>query len=173
MEWLRAVAKALGEKGIAIEWTSPTGLPITNLYRKALNKTPQLWLGDKVKRYKTAIGYGEFDKRKAINAIAPNLIHSFDAALVVGATNTCASEGIPLTTVHDTFATLASQATRLREILQDELVGLYKTRETNELLTKIREDALRMAPSLDNELQPVPVQGDLDLEQVRLARYHV
>jgi Autographiviridae RNA polymerase len=167
MRYLRDIADTLGEEGKAAEWISPTGLPVVNLYRRALTKVPQLWLGDKTPRYTTAIAYGEFNEKKAKNAIAPNLVHTLDAAHLVQVANACAKLGVGLVCVHDSFAVLAPHATRLHEILREELVRLY---ETSDLLTQVREKAAR-ALGTDENLSPVPPPGDLDRKKVLSASY--
>jgi DNA-directed RNA polymerase len=162
MKYLREIARVLGKKGKAAEWTSPSGLLVLNLYQKALTKTPRYWLGDKVHRYTTAYGFGDFNKDKAVNAIAPNLIHTLDAAHLTGVANALAKMGIALATVHDSYAVLPSQAERLRDTLLAEMRRLYETRD---LLTQVRENAARVLGS-DTELPPVPFLGDLQLKQV-------
>jgi DNA-directed RNA polymerase len=162
MKYLREIARLLGKKGKAAEWTSPSGLLVLNLYQKALTKTPRYWLGDKVHRYTTAYGFGDFNKDKAVNAIAPNLIHTLDAAHLTGVANALAKMGIALATVHDSYAVLPSQAERLRDTLLAEMRRLYETRD---LLTQVRENAARVLGS-DTELPPVPFLGDLQLKQV-------
>jgi DNA-directed RNA polymerase len=170
--FLRKIAEALAKEGKTIEekmawWTSPTGLPVFNLYQRAKTKRPQLWLGDKEPRYKIAFDYGEFNKRKAINAIAPNFIHSMDAAHLVAVANACAWEGIALSCVHDSFAVLPSRANRLHEILRAELVSLY---ENNDPLAQLRENAARALGS-DEMLPAIPPRGDFDIRRVLDADY--
>jgi Autographiviridae RNA polymerase len=170
--FLRNIAKVLAEEGKTIEqktawWTSPTGLLVFNLYQQAINKKPQLWLADKEPRYRTAIAYGEFNKTKAINAIAPNVIHSLDSAHLVMVADACAREGIALSCVHDSFAVLPSRAKRLHEIQRRELVSLY---ENNDPLEELRENAARALGS-DEKLPKLPDRGNFDIRQVVKADY--
>jgi DNA-directed RNA polymerase, mitochondrial len=158
MNYLRFIAVVLGNR--AAEWTSPSGLPVLNLYQRALTQTPRFWLGDKVHRYVTAYDYGEFDGDKAENAIAPNLVHTLDAAHLSAVQNVAGNEGIALATVHDSYAALPSRATRVREILLEEMRRLYAKSDP---LAQIRENAARRT---NKKLPPIPPRGELQLEQV-------
>jgi DNA-directed RNA polymerase len=168
MRYLRKIARELAEKGKAVEWISPTGLPVKNLYQEAVVKRMQVWLGDKVKRHYVAHGYGRFQPVKAENAIAPNFVHTMDAAHLVFVKNACAREGIDLFSVHDSHAVLASRAKRLNEILRQELVHLYANADP---LTNVRASAAKMLGPKAALLPAVPPKGDFDLNQVLNATY--
>jgi DNA-directed RNA polymerase len=141
MRWLRT--KATDGAG----WKSPSGLPIRNQYNKAKTKVPQLYLGDKVRRFVTAVGYGKFDPEKAANAIAPNMVHSLDAAHQVLVVNACPFD---LFTIHDSFGCLACHADKMHAVLRNELVNMYTQHDP---LVQLGAD--------------LPPRGDLDLELVR------
>jgi DNA-directed RNA polymerase len=141
-EFLESIADTLAKKEKPIEWISPTGLPISNLYYKKRIETVQTWLNDKPKRNRLTVGYGKFNKQKVVNAIAPNLVHSLDAAHLVAVANACAREEITLTTIHDCFATTANLVPRLQRILLEQLYELY-VGAGGEVLAQIRKNAIR------------------------------
>jgi DNA-directed RNA polymerase len=161
--WLRKIARVMGNRGKAVTWITPTGLPVSNLYRLARTKTMKVWLGDKSRRHVVAYGYGAFCTEKAVNAVAPNFVHSLDAAHMVAVANRCADAEIDLACVHDCFAVLAPYAAMLHDLI---LLGeLYKLYADNDPLAQKRENAAKVLGS-DANLEPVPERGDLDLTQI-------
>ena len=90
----------------------------------------RLYLLGRSKRSVISVGWKPEQRYdKARSSIAPNYIHSLDAAHLVLVANACARRGIPLVTVHDSYATLPPYADRLREILLEELRAMYATYE--------------------------------------------
>jgi hypothetical protein len=62
-----------------------------------------------------------------LSAAAPNFVHSLDAAHLIKVVNAAVSEGImDILTVHDCFYCLAPQATRLHEIILEQLADMYR-----------------------------------------------
>src|SRR5262245_30950618 len=126
-------------------WISPSGLPVANSYREPQLKTVQHYLHDESKRCILSVDWEPKQRvDECRSAIAPNYIHSLDAAFLAFVALACEREGIPLLTVHDSFNTLPCYADRLREILLEELRNMYT-----------RYQAL------------VPPTGNLDLNEVR------
>jgi DNA-directed RNA polymerase len=80
MNYLREIARALLRCGEPVCWTSPSGLPVSNLYLEPKVETVQLHLMGKIKRHKFATSWScEHREEKTINAISPNLVHSWTA----------------------------------------------------------------------------------------------
>jgi DNA-directed RNA polymerase len=168
--YLTKIANVLAREKMAVEWTSPSGLPITNLYlRRPQPTTVKTYLGNKPKRNQLAIGWGDFWAKKCSNSIAPNLVHSLDAAHLVAVANACAREEITLTTIHDCFATTANLVPRLQRILLEQLYELYAG-AGGEVLAQIRENAARALGS-DTELPALPPLGTLFLPDILNSEY--
>jgi hypothetical protein len=143
MGWLQAMVGAIEP----VRWVSPSGLPVSNSYPKPLVKAVRHYLHDKSGRCVLGVGWKREQRRdKAESSIAPNYIHSLDAALLALVACACEREGIPLVTVHDSYNTLPCHVDRLREILLEELRNMYAGHEW-----------------------PAPghLLGDLDLNEVR------
>jgi DNA-directed RNA polymerase len=144
-------AKALMEKLQAlvtadtpVSWITPSGLPVFNSYKKADVKEVRLYRLGKLHRHMISVGWKPQQRLgKARSAIAPNYVHSMDAAHLTLVANACARAGIDLVTVHDSFAVLPCHAGRLREILLEQLREMYAGYEPL-----------------------VPPTGDLDLNEV-------
>jgi len=144
----KAVMKALQakvRKDRPVRWPSPSGLPVANSYQKSRSKRINLYMLGRGK-FQSKIGVEWQPKQrvdKARSAIAPNYVHSLDAAHLALIANACGRRSIPLVTVHDSFNTLPPYADQLRAILLQELREMYANYKTL-----------------------VPLTGDLDLNEV-------
>jgi DNA-directed RNA polymerase, mitochondrial len=140
-DFLQELAALCAEKNIPVRWTTPLGLPVINRYHAPKIKNISVSLGDKRRRVKFAVGDKPgIAKKKAVNAITANFVHSIDAAhlhLVVLAAD---KESIDLVTVYDCFGTIAPHAARLNEIIREQFVQLHKR---HNLLVGVRETAKR------------------------------
>jgi DNA-directed RNA polymerase len=164
MEHIRALAKHCAERGRFLEWLSPTGFPVSNRYQlKKTKRVPLIWYGDV---YKPTIAVGALSKineLKVLNAAAPNFVHSLDAAHLIRIVLAAVSEGIiDVLTVHDSFACLAPQATRLNQIVRSELAKMY--------LCYDALGTLYLQNAADSNL-PLPDYGKLDPFNVQQSEY--
>jgi DNA-directed RNA polymerase len=167
MEHLKALAAAMLWCGEPVRWVSPSGLPISNLYQEPRVKTVQQHLAGNIPRHVFAEGWSpQMREEKTIRAVAPNFIHSLDAAHLAFVANACARERIPLVTVHDNFTTLAPYADRLNEILRQELKRMYAEHDPlQQIHDYVRASAWsQMVPKL-------PSRGDYDLERILNTPY--
>ena len=158
-----------------LEWTSPSGFPVENRYQVPNIVTVKYKRGSFRVEHDIADGVkDEIDYDGVRYAAAPNFVHSLDAAHLIKVVN--AAQGIDLLTVHDCFYCLAPQATRLHQIILDELAGQYRD---NDPLTELRSQNVTDPDFLPVRPKGTPVKwGDgetaeivFDLEGVRQAKY--
>jgi DNA-directed RNA polymerase len=177
MDYICELAKYRTEQDRFLEWTSPSGFPVSNRYQLPNIVTVNCMRGDiRVAQHKIADGAtDEINKEKVVAAAAPNFVHSLDAAHLTKVVNAAVSEGISdLLTVHDCFYCLAPHADRFHKIITDELTNLY---DNNDPLADLRSRNVS-----DPDILPVPPKGTLvkwdggegaivfDLEGVRQAK---
>lgn len=185
MDWLRKVMGLVNKADLPIWWTTPVGLPVLQRYPKVNARAVEVTFRGKRMQLSVAGEDGNrslqdylddtkgswFDGRQAQAAIAPNFIHSLDAAHLMMVANACAVQGIDsLAVIHDSFGTHAARTDELAGILRDTFIELYQ----GDPLAAFREevlDQMRHAPNLSDELPTLPNQGDLDLTTIRAARY--
>lgn len=153
MRWLQQSCRKLIKEGHeTLSWVSPTGLPVCQAYWKS-----------EVKRIVTLLhggaklrAHSETDKPDPIkhaNGIAPNFIHSLDAAHMTLVVLEASRRGISsLAMIHDDFGTHASDAAALYSIIREVFVSIYSTHDP--LL-----DFFNSYPGLSE----VPESGSLDL----------
>jgi DNA-directed RNA polymerase, mitochondrial len=155
MEFLRKCASS------PLTWTTPTGLPWRNEYRVQKKMYLQLQLQGKRRQHKLNIPTDKFALKDAKNAVAANFVHACDASHLIMTINAAAAEGITnLACVHDSYGCLASDATRLNELIREQFVRMYTE---HNVLAEIRERS-KSRPDL-------PQRGALDLRAVLNSKY--
>jgi DNA-directed RNA polymerase len=168
---LRTIARALALQGHVLKWDTPTGFPFSNRYHHPATKRVKLILSGLSFKRKIAIGHkSKVDVKRAVNAVAPNLIHALDAAHLARTVNACYSAGIKdMVTVHDCFSCLAPHAADLNQIVRDEFIRMYAECDP---LTEIRERATSALTGLAPKLIPcVPAPGSFDLAQISKSAF--
>ncbi len=184
MAWFKSAAKVINKVDIPLWWTTPAGLPVMQRYPNTkVGKTDVTFRGKRMQLSlsddatpTTLAGYLErpgratMDSRKSGNAIAPNFIHSLDAAHLMLTINAASLEGIDdVAVIHDSFGTHAADTDRLSEILRETFVRMYEADPLahfrDELLDQIDDEDLQA------QLLPLPPLGELDLKAVLEATY--
>lgn len=156
MDWLQDAARTIVKTGDeCIRWITPTGAPVVQVY-----------YGSEVHRINTKLcgnlkirvlsETSDVDLLRSKNGIAPNFVHSMDAAHLTLTCNAAADAGITaFHMVHDDYGTHAADAGELYRLIREEFVGMY---QRHDMLQELR-DAYPVLP------EP-PEQGTLDLMQV-------
>jgi DNA-directed RNA polymerase len=179
MEFMQKLAKALAHEGKPLSWTSPAGLPCINRYHENTTERVELWCYDKGIRVSTrvtvATGYETpIAKEKAAAGIAPNFVHSHDAAHLLLTVAASADEGIAdIATVHDSFGCLPSRATRFNQIIREQFLRMYTDHDVLAELLESARTALTPANHwrLDEAIAAMPQKGTLDLTEILHAKY--
>jgi len=161
---LRRLARRCAEDNKSFRWTQATGMPVINAHFKPITKTVKVPLTRNRTRYvKLAIGYtDECVPQDAVRSAPANFVHSLDAAHLHLIALAAAAEKIPLVAVHDSFATIATRAKRLKEIIPDQFIALHE----RDWLNAARESAIRDLPKTV-KLPKRPKRGTLDITDVR------
>jgi DNA-directed RNA polymerase len=164
MTFLQTIARGLAHEGKCLSWVTPTGLPCANRYYEMQIQRVRLWMHDTAIRISVADGHSRtVDKASAANAIAPNVVHSLDAAHLCLTANAAKAEGIVTATVHDSFACHAPNASRFRDIIREQLVAMY---DNHDVLAEIRQSALSAITSANSHRIPKEIEhGTLDRQQ--------
>ena len=170
MDWLRDASKAASAADLPVCWTTPTGFLVQQRYpdlsrleirTKVGQKSIKLWLWEEEPT---------LNKRKQAQAIAPNYVHSLDAAALALTVVDCGRRGITsFVAIHDSYGTLAADMDELADSLRRQFVAMYE----QDVLEKFREELLALVRTSDPkaEIDPVPAKGILDLTGVLRSEF--
>lgn len=159
MDWLQKASSIIFKAGASeITWKTPSGFPVTQSYRKMKSKRIRTTLAGNA-FLRLGIETDDPDKAKHRNGIAPNFIHSYDAAHLQLTTVAAALEGMDLAMIHDDYGTHASDAAKLARLIREQFVAMY---EQNAPLEELAERY---------ELPSPPQPGSLDLRAVLASTY--
>lgn len=160
---LRKLAETCAIFNKPLRWETSLGLCVINIYQRPRTKRISTWPSGRRRDVKLAIGYHDrIRKRKSVNSVAANFVHSVDAAHMQMTALAAAAWGIAMVGVHDCFAAVAPQAERLNKIIREQFAELHKRALLAEVLQSARDD---LPASI--ELPPCPERGTFDLEQVK------
>jgi DNA-directed RNA polymerase len=165
MDWLKACAKAIlkavpeGDEPV-ITWTSPSGFPAAQAYYVAEIHRINTKLHGPMK-IRVLTETDEADLSKHSNGLAPNFVHSMDAAHLHLATAACANARIDaVAMIHDDYGTHAAKAQALYQIIREQFVLMYET-----------HDPILEFKAKYQECPEPPSRGTLDIREVLRSRY--
>lgn len=167
MTWLQTCANIVSKSGRYIKWVTPSGFPVVQAYPiEEFEKIHTFFLGRRYQPQYQLDRDGTLDVRKQVNGVAPNFVHSMDAAVLVKTVNSAAAVGVnDFVMVHDSYGTTAAKAGFLAEHLRRVFCAFYTDHD-------VLQEFLSHIPSAQSgDIPPLPKRGDLDLQQVNDSLY--
>ncbi|WCA46282.1 DNA-dependent RNA polymerase [Caulobacter phage ERS] len=158
MAWLQASTKSILAKSERIEWTAPSGFPVFQQYAELEMHRINTHLNGNAK-IKITVDGDKPDKSRHKNGVAPNFIHSYDAAHMTETAVYGNGEGMCLAMIHDDYGTHAADTERLFNLIRETFVSIY------ERCDPLKEFAERYG------LSDPPARGSLDLRLVLESPY--
>jgi DNA-directed RNA polymerase, mitochondrial len=169
MEWLKDVSNVAAEDGLPVQWVTPAGFPVLQEYRATEEHRVKLDAGGKLIRFTLSVQGDKLDARKQAQSIAPNFVHSLDAAHLQRTVVRAHELGIrSFAMVHDSYGTTAGNAQDLQELLRETFVEQYSGNVLEDFANQLRE---KLPAKLAAKIPPLPERGDLDLEGVKSSLY--
>ena len=172
MEFCLSVAKIANALDCPMSWTTPTGFFVQTSYFSQKHRRVKTQFMGQVYTPQLGTPTEKLDKRKQLSSIAPNLVHSLDAALLMKAVN---AGGVDVMTVHDSFGVHARHAQEFNLILRDEFAKLYESDVLWDWLVSCLPAALtdsapqKVQDMLDDLV--IPSKGDLDVKLIKNSTY--
>jgi DNA-directed RNA polymerase len=167
MEWTRKLAGAASKHQLPVRWTTPSGWRVTQAYPSVTSRRVETKLGDKVTKLMMYSDSPKIDSRRQAQGLAPNWIHSLDAAmlhiLVVELFRECGIEDVMV--VHDSFGAHAGSMDLLSSRLRDVFVRMYSS---DDVMARFVADVTEGGRVV---VDPPPAKGTLNLECVRDSVY--
>ena len=159
MKWFHSmVDKACDEKG-RVMWRSPLGIPIVQRYTQTDSMRIRMTNSMIRLSCSTKVATRTPDVRKARAGIAPNIIHSFDAAHLQQTILRGLEAGLDtFYTVHDSYGTHAEDMATLSRCLRQAAVDIYSVNQLERLRLEL------------GGTTPYPL-GSFPVDEVHKARY--
>lgn len=159
MSWLQASARQIIKSGqTEISWIAPCGFPVKQFYQEQDSHRIRTNLcGNAFLRINVDGARPDINAHK--NGVAPNFIHSFDAAHLKLVAVEAAKHGLSLAMIHDDYGTHAADAELLFRIIREVFVRMYEA-----------YDPLQAFADAYDLPQP-PAKGSLDLSLVLSSPY--
>ena len=168
MDWLRDVAGICMEHDVIPMWSTPTGYLVKQLYEKQASMEVKTSIGQKIRRHRLQFGKGELSPMRHKNAICPNLVHSFDAALMMKTVNLAVLNDLrQFSMIHDSYATTAAKSGMLASCLRRATVDMF----SEDLMENFAQQITHLLPP-GVTLPPIPYVGGLDINAVLDSQYY-
>lgn len=165
MDWLKKGARTVIKSMPAsseptIKWDTPSGFPASQAYFESEEHRINTRLHGAVK-IKILTETEEPSVTKHASGLAPNFVHSMDAAHLHLSTNAAALAGVfSLAMIHDDYGTHAADSQVLFDIIRKQFVAMYDMNDP------IADLAARYPV-----LPPAPTKGKLDIHEVLKSEY--
>lgn len=175
MHWLKQAAKVAAHDQVPVTWTTPLNFPALQMYPEMESRRVSTRLGGSIVCFRTNepkvtdSNTVLLDRQRQASAVAPNFVHSMDAANLMLCVVRCTEKGIRhFSMVHDSYGTLAADMDTLSETLRESFIELYQTDVLADFEASVRAAVTDEAAS---QLPARPPMGMLDLAAVRNSLY--
>lgn len=170
MSWIQACTRLAVKTDLPLNWGVASGMRVQQAYHNVSLKKVKVRLFNTEVYLKLAVDSAAadgaaLDATRQIMGVAPNFVHSMDAAALVKCVNLSATNGITaFAMIHDSYGTLAADTGMLGACLRHAFVDMYKE---HNVLEEFRAGIVAMLPpDLADKVPPCPTMGALDIDSV-------
>jgi len=166
MAWTKEVAKVRTVARLPIQWGTPSGFVVRQAYKKQVGRIVRLRVGDKSRLLSFTDGESDvLDGRKQAQSLAPNWIHSMDAAALVLTVCRMLDWGVTdLMAIHDSYGAHAGNMQMLASATREVFAGIYKTDQLAVFVECVSEGMREGIPH-------APKRGTLNTDDVLYSPY--
>ena len=169
MSWLRSVAGVVNKENLPLQWTTPSGFVVYQAYQQIkATQINTVLLGERFSPQLNEEIPDTIDRRRQVNGVAPNFVHSMDAAVLVLTVCAALAAGVTkFAMIHDSYGTTARHTPALAVTLREQFLHMYGGDKDI-----LMDFGLEVAPGdLSQSIPDLPVMGDLDLSSVLQSKY--
>lgn len=170
MRWLQHAASLAAGEQLPVRWTTPVGFPVMQAYADMKERRVMTAINGKVIKLTMKQEIDKLDRRRQSQGIAPNFVHSCDAAHMMLTVVRAKQVGIQnFAMIHDSFGTTAGDVEDLYHVVRESFVEMY---EEIPVLENFRDEILQqLSDDAKLDMEPLPERGTLDLSKVCESRY--
>jgi len=170
MAWLREVAGIFMDNETTIRWHTPNNFLVQMDYPNMRKHEVKTSIGPVVRQHRIRVPTDERDRRKNINAIAANYVHSLDGLGGLLGEIVCMAEDQGIEDVlacHDNGSVHAQNVGLFGGCIRQSAYNIF----ADDLLSDFSEQAAHLLPS-GVHLPDVPKRGNMDLTKVLDSMYY-
>ena len=165
MSWLQDVGRKMASKNLPITWETPSKFVVQQIYSSMKAKRITTHIDNVLIKPTILEETTKIDKRRTINGVSPNFVHSMDATALTLTINRCIKEGIhDYSVVHDSFGVHAHFVPRLANSIRESFVDMYSK---TDVLEEFYENVVDVIP----DIAEPPSRGELDITGVLDSKY--
>lgn len=170
MKWLQHSASLAASEELPVRWTTPVGFPVMQAYIDVERRKVKTAINGKLVYLTMYEKKDGLDRRKQSQGIAPNFVHSCDAAHMMLTVVRAKQDGIHnFAMIHDSFGTTAGDVEQLFHTVREAFVEMY---EEVPVLESFRDEIYQQLSEKNREkLEPLPSRGTLEIDGVKTSRY--
>jgi DNA-directed RNA polymerase len=169
MEWMQKCVRHAITNGKPVKWIVPaTNFPVIQGYFVSTSKQVETILAGRVVQPRVYELTNFIETHKQVNSVAPNVVHSLDAAALMLTVSRAAAEGIEaFGMIHDSYATVAGDCSVLARVTRQSFVKLYTS---HDVIGSLHAQFKAQMDKPDDCPRP-PRLGDLDVGAVLASDY--
>ena len=165
MTWLQDVGRKMASKNLPITWQTPSKFVVQQIYSSMKAKRITTHIDNVLIKPTILEESTKIDRRRTINGVSPNFVHSMDATALTLTINRCIKDGIhDYSVVHDSFGVHAHFVPRLADSIRESFVDMYSK-------TDVLEDFYENVVDVIPDLEEPPSRGELDITGVLDSKY--
>lgn len=170
MRWLQGAASLAASEELPVRWTTPVGFPVMQAYQDVSARRIKTAINGKILKVTMYADKETLDRRRQSQGIAPNYVHSCDAAHMMLTVVRAKQAGIDnFAMIHDSFGTTAGDVETLYHTVRESFTEMYGEIE---VLESFRDEIVQqLSPKNREKLESLPEKGTLDLSAVAQSRY--
>ena len=166
MEWLGQIADLFSEAAQPIRWVVPTNFLVEQHYTKSRHTEVTTKLGRKIRYLSLQKDTEEVSARHNRQALAPNVIHSLDAAAMMRTVNFALSSGVEsFSMIHDSYGTVAADAHLIYSATREAFVDMFEA----DILADLSRQFSEQLPGVS--IPELPPYGALDIRSILTSHY--
>lgn len=165
MDWTKQVARVVSQQNRPLCWTTPSGFVVRQARYQLSGKRVETRLGDRSIKLTLCKATDRIDSRKQAQALAPNWIHSLDAAALHLTIAALADKGVEdIVTIHDSYGVHAANMDILAGTLREEFVKIYREDQIARFIADVSDGE-------ESKIPPCPPKGHLNIDDVLDSQY--
>lgn len=167
MKWLQDNSDKASEVGVPLRWKTPVGFLVRQFYGTREKRQVKTNIDGQTYQLTIWDTTNELDKKAQARGIAPNFVHSIDAACLMRTIIIAKDYGISsVTTIHDSYGTVAADMWRLYGCIRQAFIEIHQ----EPLLEQFQEHCKTVNPIAKGWPRSLP-HGQLDIQQIKESDY--